>query len=48
MTRKKLKDKIPKIRHTWGRNPKTKVKPSDKIYSRAASKRGVQGEDKDV
>jgi len=33
-----IKLKKPKIRRTWNINPKTKIKKSDKVYSRAKDK----------
>lgn len=38
MTRKK-KPKIPKVRHTWKIKPASRVKPSEKIYSRQKQKK---------
>ena len=36
---KKAKKKLPKPRHAWAINPKTRVKASAKKYSRAKIKR---------
>ena len=32
--KKKKKKKLPKPRHVWSINPKTRVKPSEKSYNR--------------
>lgn len=39
MSRRKKKKPLPKPRHVWGINPKTRVKPSDKGYRRPAEKK---------
>ena len=36
---KKKKPVPPKIRRTWPINPKTRVKPSEKLYDRAKEKK---------
>ena len=36
---KKKKKALPKPRHVWGINPKTRVKPSDKSYKRSEEKK---------
>jgi hypothetical protein len=36
---KKKSSKMPKPRHTWAINPKTRVKPSKKSYRRKALKK---------
>ncbi|MFA5159270.1 MAG: hypothetical protein WC484_02055 [Candidatus Omnitrophota bacterium] len=38
---KKKPSKIPKPRHGWAINPKTRVKPSQKSYYRKAEKHWV-------
>lgn len=37
--KKKRKRNLPKVRRSWGINPKTRVKPSLKEYDRAAEKK---------
>ena len=39
MSPKKKKPLPPKVRHTWKISPKTRVKPSNKIYRRANDKK---------
>ncbi len=38
MSPKKRKAPRPQVRHTWKINPKTRVKPSKKIYRRSRRK----------
>ncbi len=48
MTRERFQKAIPKIRKSWIRNPKTQVKPNDKIYFRPRDKKiKDEGEEKE-
>ncbi len=42
MKRKKKTLKMPKPRHGWAINPKTRVKPSKKNYYRKAAKKAAK------
>jgi hypothetical protein len=46
MTAKK-KAALPKPRHVWQISPKTRVKPSEKIYSREKGKKKTWADDVD-
>ena len=37
--KKKASSKMPKVRHGWAINPKTRVKPSKKTYRRKTAKK---------
>ena len=37
--KKKKPAEMPKPRHGWAINPKTRVKPSEKVYKRSESKK---------
>ncbi len=39
MTKSKKKSGMPKPRNVWEINPKTRVKPSEKVYKRQAEKK---------
>jgi hypothetical protein len=39
MKKKKRKNPLPKVRRSWGINPKTRVKPSKKEYNRTEEKK---------
>ena len=39
MPKKKKRPSLPKARHVWEINPKTRVKPSEKSYKRSPGKK---------
>jgi hypothetical protein len=39
MPKRKKKKALPKLRHGWAINPKTRVEPSIKAYKRSAEKK---------
>ncbi len=47
MSARKKKKALPKPRHVWGINPKTRVTPSKKKYDRSAEKKRLE-EDRDL
>ncbi len=42
MTRRTKKPSLPKVRHTWKIKPQTRVKPSEKIYTRPKEKKKLK------